>query len=522
MRTAIFLVVIALLGSVSCSLPVKTTLQHLFTHAKETVRNILDATNSAKAEVDELSGPAQQNALATSEILKNALKESEQTIEFPLGLSEQQSAELTTIDSLAKDIQSEVSNFEVPPPGALRKSQYYDLIKADEDLKFAAKGMSVPATTPAPVQPVEVATTLAQATIDTKKFNEIPKKSKPTPYSTTYNASLKRLTKTPLPPKPQVTTYAQTPATPASESTADSAGAGDLPARRPIAPTRSVRRPAQPVHRPARPIHPAHPVRPARPIHPAHPVRPATHPTHPAPAKPSTTQASPASSSNKEVVDAVNKLSDRITEAFKETRNVVPIPFFGAQPNNQNEEFKKLAKRMKSLEKTITSTPTVDQTIQQQKDYINKRNIVLDAIKKIPDTKPAADSEDSLSHEDITATKVSLMSELVTSLDELGRYFGEDELIEEDDNLSIKEDPNIVIADSNLKAAANRLRSDLAANPNPFKEHSKLRDVAHYLHNPVPISHSAPSKDQNANNLEYLKSLRNYVVSLKKAEQSSP
>lgn len=119
----------------------------------------------------------------------------------------------------------------------------------------------------------------------------------------------------------------------------------------------------------------------------------------------------------------------------------------------------------------------------------------------------------------LSASRLATMTQIVEELDSLGKLFGEDELTEEDDTLSIQEDPKINIADSNFAAAVARLRGNLASNPNLFSPDYKLRDIGHYLQNPVPVQHYVP---QSANdNLDYLRNLRNYAVSMKESQNRS-
>lgn len=123
------------------------------------------------------------------------------------------------------------------------------------------------------------------------------------------------------------------------------------------------------------------------------------------------------------------------------------------------------------------------------------------------------------SENSISASRLATMTQIVEELDSLGKFFGEDELAEEDDKFSVQEDPKINLADTNFAAAVARLRGNVASNPDLFSPDYKLRDIGHYLSNPVPVQHYAPQNEND--NLDYLRNLRNYAVSMRESQNRS-
>jgi len=208
------------------------------------------------------------------------------------------------------------------------------------------------------------------------------------------------------------------------------------------------------------------------------------------------------------VSSALNRLHKNLQHA--EHANEVEIHMF-----DQNKEFNKLAKQMKYVQTALERIPTAEETRKINQNAVNARNNAMNALV----AKKSPVELNKLSHEAISSAKVKVMLDFVKDLDELGRFFGEDELADEDDTLSITEDPKINIANSNFAAAVNRIKADLKANPNAFAPDRHLHDIAHYMENPVPISHAAPTDSQD--NLTYLRNLRNYVVSLRENENKA-
>ena len=130
----------------------------------------------------------------------------------------------------------------------------------------------------------------------------------------------------------------------------------------------------------------------------------------------------------------------------------------------------------------------------------------------------AVQQQESLA-DSISASRLKTMTQIVDELDNLGKFFGEDELTELDDNLSVQEDPKINLADTNFAAAVARLRRNVDSNPDLFSPDYKLRDIGHYLSNPVPVQHYAPQNEND--NLDYLRNLRNYAVSMRENQNTS-
>jgi hypothetical protein len=217
---------------------------------------------------------------------------------------------------------------------------------------------------------------------------------------------------------------------------------------------------------------------------------------------------------NQDITEAVNRVKKNMKKAKQQTKST---PLFHDQVASQSEDFKQLAKRMQSLETSLQHIPTMAQVQEQQQKAVNARNTIQGKL-TVKESSADAPQALSTSHSDITAKKVELMNELVSNLDELGRFFGEDEIIDEDDNISIKEDPKIALVEGNLAAAAGRIQGDLHAQPDRFADDYRLHDIEHYLSNPVPASHTAPTADNTNDNLNYLRNLRNYVVSMKEKE----
>jgi hypothetical protein len=115
--------------------------------------------------------------------------------------------------------------------------------------------------------------------------------------------------------------------------------------------------------------------------------------------------------------------------------------------------------------------------------------------------------------------RIASLTQLVSELDELGDNFQENEIIDSDDFLSTREDPKIALAQANLESAMERLRSDAMMKPSRFEPPHHLYELEQSLSNSVPIHHEAPENE--GNNLEYLRTLRNYVTGLKENENRS-
>ena len=201
----------------------------------------------------------------------------------------------------------------------------------------------------------------------------------------------------------------------------------------------------------------------------------------------------------------------RVGKAFQEHSHAdeVEIDFF-----NHNREYAKLAQQMKDVQNALERIPSAKEAEKIAQNQVTARNNIDKKLTASTSTVKL----NGLTHADISSAKVKMMLDFVKDLDELGRFFGEDELAEEDDTLSIIEDPKINIANSNFAAAVHRIQADLKANPNVFESDFTLHDTAHNLANPVPIQHYAP-KDET-DNLSYLRNLRNYVVSLRENEKN--
>jgi len=421
---AILLLALLFTAVICESAPIKAGTQYDLEKANFAAEKAKEMAEQATPSAEVISGDAQSDLIATGEYLDAAKSAASETVEVPVGLSESEAKDLTTIGEVAKSVISKAENIDGGTKRALNPQQEHSLIAAELKARMLVDNENNPSSTPVPTIPAKVSTGLARAIVGSKSFNsEPPKKKEAAPNSSAVLASRKII--------------------------ADVTGAGDTASARPI----RRRRPGL----------------------------------------------------SKNISDALHRVNKQFSRA-----NDIEIKMF-----DQNKEFNKLAKRMKSVQTALERIPTAEEAQKKAQNKVNARNNVTKAL--TPRKATVAPLTD-LTHEAVTSAKVRVMLDFVRDLDELGRFFGEDELVDEDDTLSIVEDPKINIANSNFAAAVERIKSDLKANPNPFKPDHHLRDIGHVLENPVPISHAAPTDETD--NLTYLRNLRNYVVSLLENEKN--
>lgn len=427
MKTILAVLMLAALALCE-SAPQKAAFQEATNTANFYIGQVLKNMDQATPKIEVLSGTAQSSLASTSEQLKNAQKASSQTQEVPMGLSESEAKELTQIQSIAKNLKSQIATLTASAPtNALDENAESSLIAAAEKMKMSLQANQNPASTPVPTIPSQVTSDLSSIHASSKAFKKLPQKKAAAKASQTSLRARAVLA-----------------------GTGDLSGAGDRKAA--------------------------------------------------------------ASKGKAPVSNEISIALQRVNNALKKPShaNEVEIGLF-----NHNKEYAKLAQQMKDIQVALEHIPSAAEAEKIAKNQVTARK---NAEAELAVKKPSAVKLSGMTHADISSAKVKMMLDFVKDLDELGRFFGEDELVEEDDTLSIVEDPKINIANSNFDAAVHRIRADLKANPNMFAPDYKLRDVAHHLENPVPVQHYAPSDETD--NLSYLRNLRNYVVSLRENEKS--
>lgn len=441
MKISQIILFIALFSAcLGASLPLKSVATNLASSAKFFMNEINKQQSDATPEVEALGGEAQSDLTATNEKLKSAADSADQTVEFPIGMSEGDAASLTSMKTVLGDLKSKVSGMSTPPQNALNDAAESSLMAADVKLKYLVEDLQSPGGIFVPKIPPAVTTDVARGAATYKAFRDI-RPSKPNAPKQTNTASQAAYILAGMPPAPR----------------ADVTGAGDADT-----PTTNVQ----------------------------------------------------GSQQINQALTRLNKSLQKSNKVHRKKAKDVEVPMFRNKMANQSVEFSKLAKQMKSLESSLQRLPTMKEAQQRANQHVQARNTLLAQM----DTPKVEGTAESASH--ISASKVKLMSDLVTSLDELGRFFGEDEMIDEDDNLAIIEDPKIALANANLAAATERIRADLKARPDRFRDHTKLSDLRHHFGHPVSITHAAPAPtDDPAGNLQYLRTLRNYVSSLREDEK---